>query len=101
MIAKLPTDVYVQEVNDDFAKEFTKTAKSVIGHPATAEIVSEKTGTKVEMNREQITLNPGDELLVFQLLQRLPEGKTLTKEEMQEIPAKWILVKVKEVKACS
>jgi hypothetical protein len=41
-----------------------------------------------------IILNPGDEVLVFQLLKRLEEGKVLSREEIKALPVAWRKVKV-------
>jgi hypothetical protein len=50
---------------------------SVIGHEGTAELISKKLGLPVSANRIQVKLERGDILVVFQLLQRLPEGTLL------------------------
>jgi len=54
-------------------------AKSCIGHSDTAAVLSQFAGCEIKFNRENITLNSGDILLVAQLQGgRLPEGaKTL------------------------
>lgn len=66
---------------------------SAVGHKATAEIISKLIGYPVEMNRIQVKLNKDDELLVFQLLTRLEEGKVLTNEEIEAIPHQWYWIK--------
>jgi len=55
---------------------------SVVGHQATAEILSVLLGVEVPFNRIAITMRAGDALLVFQLRVRLEEGRILTKEEV-------------------
>ena len=64
-------------------KEFTFT--SAIGHEATAKLITELTGVYVPLSRIQVTLNPGDNGIVFRLLNRLPEGKVLSYEELKNI----------------
>lgn len=66
-------------------------AVSAIGHEGTAQIVSEILGVEVPANRVMIKLDHGDEVLVFQLLQRQPEGKVLSKAELEAIvnSGKW------------
>lgn len=58
---------------------------SAIGHPGTAEVMTQVLGFEVKANRAYITLNPGDMALVFQITERLPEGKVLTAEELKEL----------------
>ena len=50
---------------------------SAIGHPDTARVVSDMLGFKVPAQRINISLEPGDLLVVAQLIGgRLPEGAT-------------------------
>ena len=95
MLDSFPSDVNVTEVSVEFAKEFVKGAESVIGHSSTAEVVSRLLGVEVPVNRVMLKLKQGDQLLVFQLLVRLEEGRVLTDEELLELPYKFILVTVK------
>ena len=80
----------VDEVKQILARGFT----SVIGHEATAKIVSLQIGVPVPVNRVSVQLVPGDILVVFQLLTRLPEGKILTEQEMKQVQARWYVVTV-------
>jgi len=57
---------------------------SCIGHKETAEFLTLLLDVEVKFNRENIKLNYGDRMIVFQLNERLPEGKILTKEELQK-----------------
>ena len=86
--------VVVEEIDTETVKELLKNSDfiSAIGHEATAKVISQKLGINVEANRVQIKMNRGDVLIVFQLLQRLPEGKVLSEEEIQQIPCKWFEV---------
>lgn len=59
--------------------------KSVIGHESTAKILSELLGIEVKVNRIKITLDKDTVLYVFQLLERLPEGKILSTEELKKL----------------
>jgi hypothetical protein len=59
---------------------------SAIGHEATANFISQILGVSIPVNRIAITMKPGDKALVFQLLQRLPEGRVLSFEELQAVP---------------
>jgi hypothetical protein len=59
---------------------------SAIGHPSSAEFLSALLQITIPVNRIEITMQPGDAALVFRLKSRLPEGKVLTREEIQQIP---------------
>jgi len=62
-------------LSENAFKEFAKGAKSIVGHEDTARVLS------VEFNRESVTLEKGDILLVAQLVGgRLPEGATTLPE---------------------
>ena len=62
---------------------------SAVGHEPTAQLLSEMLGISVSPNRIAIKLEKGDSVIVFQLMQRLPEGKVLSKEEILQLPHKW------------
>jgi len=62
---------------------------SAVGHEPTAQLLSEMLGISVSSNRIQVKLEKGDVLVIYQLLQRLPEGKVLSKEEILQLPHKW------------
>jgi len=59
---------------------------SAIGHPASASILSEILEQEVPLNRIRIVMQAGDLALVLRLLQRLPEGKILSHQELKQIP---------------
>jgi hypothetical protein len=60
---------------------------SAVGHESTAQLLTDLLGTEIVPNRIAITLVPGDQLIVAQLLVRLPEGAVLTREEIQTLYA--------------
>ena len=87
--------VWTKEVTLSKVKELLSTSFiSAVGHSATADFISAITGIEVPINRVAITLRDGDELLVLQLLARLPEGVVLSKEEVEKVPHKWYLVRL-------
>jgi len=59
--------------------------KSVVGHPATAQFLSELIGVKIDANREMYKMSKDDVLIVAVLGVRLPEGKVLSKEEVEAL----------------
>ena len=58
---------------------------SAIGHPATAALITKILGIDVLPNRINVTLEDGDEALVFQVATRLPEGKILSEGELWDL----------------
>jgi hypothetical protein len=65
---------------------------SAIGHEATAKFLSRLLGVDIPVNRKTVKLER--DAVVFQLLQRLPEGKVLSDEEIKQIPYKFYHVSV-------
>lgn len=61
------------------------TVKSVVGHQATASVLSQLLGIPVSCNRVPYTLSKDESLIVFQLKTRLEEGKVLTEEELKAL----------------
>jgi ribosomal protein S27AE len=100
MIASPEAVIHVEEISKGRAAIEVTAAlhddrfKSVIGHEATASILSELLGIQVAVNRERITLRNGDELIVFQLLTRLPEGKILAVDEIRKLGYRFFLVSI-------
>lgn len=67
------TPITMQEVKELLTNDFV----SAIGHADTANILSNILNTSIPMNRINISLTPGDVLVVAQLTGgRLPEGST-------------------------
>jgi hypothetical protein len=78
--------VYVKRISIDEAKSIIKEwkddIKSVVGHQATAEILSLLLNMKIEVNRVEVKLDPQkDAMIVFQLKRRLAEGQILKSRE--------------------
>jgi len=69
---------------------------SAVGHQSTAEIMSAVLGIPVLYNRAQVFLEPGDEAVCFILRARPPEGRVLSKEELQQLGFYFIHAKVLE-----
>jgi len=68
--------------------------ESAVGHESTAKVLSQLLGVEVKTERKEIKLKKGDKLIVFQLLQRLPEGTILSEEELKQLQFKFFLVQV-------
>lgn len=74
-----PLDAY--EAGERIAGEFT----SAIGHEATAALLSKLLRRIIPVNRITITMQPGDQALVFRIRTRLPEGMVLSAADMANI----------------
>lgn len=57
----------------------------VIGHQSTVDFVNSLFHKSFQVNRAQVKLKHGDEVVLVQLLERLPEGKVLSKSEMLDM----------------
>ena len=79
--------------NLDSAREFVASgAESAIGHASTAQVISTLLGVDVKQNRVRVSLQPGDQALVFQLSARPPEGRVLNSQEIEDIGYSWGLM---------
>lgn len=96
MISEVPAVIRIDEISLEEAKRLLSAGDfvSAVGHEATADVVSRLTGVDIKFNRINIKLDKGDQLIVFQLLGRLPEGKILSEEEIKSLPYKFFLVTV-------
>ena len=83
------------DVREIFQRRLAPTAwESAVGHEGTARVLSEILGVEIPAQRKFVKLQPGDAVLVFQLYERLPEGKVLSESEIREIVERgnWRLV---------
>ncbi|MEM1694857.1 MAG: DUF1874 domain-containing protein [Ignisphaera sp.] len=69
---------------EDFCREISDAINS-IGHASTASVINTLCNTNLTSNRIEIKLHDGDELIVFQLKMRPPEGKVYTTEELIQL----------------
>jgi hypothetical protein len=58
---------------------------SAVGHPGTAQLLTELLGIQVPVNRVAVQLKSDDIGIHFVLRERLPEGKVLSKEELAKL----------------
>ena len=87
MLQKKSGTVKTKPVELQEVKELLKehTAISYISHQSTAQVLSRLLGQEVKANRQNLILEDGDRLLVFQLNVRPKEGQVFTEEELQDI----------------
>ena len=62
---------------------------SAIGHEPTASLLSRMLRVDIPFNRIQIKMDVGDRAIVFRLLERLPEGKIFTEDELWHVPCEF------------
>ena len=67
---------------------------SVVGHQSTADFLSSAMGMPVVFNREQVRVKYGDSIYIAQLNTRLPEGKILTRQEMDTVEVQFYVINV-------
>jgi hypothetical protein len=58
---------------------------SAVGHEASAKALETVLDIPVPVNRIEITAQPGDTIIAMKLHKRLPEGKVLSLEELNEL----------------
>ncbi len=69
------------------AREFVRNGKfvSAVGHESTAKLLSKLLNVEIKTNRVFVSMEKGDEALAIQLMERIPEGKVLDIEEIEEM----------------
>ncbi len=95
----LPVNIEIKELSkaDTISILKSRGFVSQIGHPSTAEILTEQLGMKIDFHRETLTFTKDTEIIVAQITitKRLQEGKVLSKEEMLNYPIRYIHVTIK------
>lgn len=98
-LPKLPAFIELKELSktDTISVLKTRGFVSQIGHPATAEILTEQLGMKIDFNRATLSFTKDTEFIVAQvtLNKRLQEGQVLSKEEMFNCSVRYVHVTVK------
>jgi hypothetical protein len=96
MLSSSETELKVKEITVEQARSFLKNQEfvSAVGHSSTAEVLSRLLDIEIVPNRVSIKISKNDQLLVFQLLVRLEEGRVLSREELLALPFKFYLVEV-------
>jgi hypothetical protein len=82
--------IHVQELTLTEAQQFAHGAMSSVGHANTAELFSQLLGRPVPMNRQTISLEPEDKILIGQYVgERLDE---YAKHRPEHALIKWLLI---------
>ena len=92
MLSYLAATIIVTPLTLEAAREAALGLPSAVGHADTARVFSSQLGIEVPMARVNVSLAPGDQLLVGQYKgPRLPEGATTLPEGAT---IEWCVVKV-------
>lgn len=80
-------ELAVTKIDLEDAREWIRNGEfvSAVGHESTAKLLSELLGVEIPMNRIFVNMQRGDEALAIQFLERIQEGKVLTKEELERM----------------
>ena len=76
-----------KKIDLEQAREWVKKGDftSAVGHESTAKLLSELLGVEIKPNRIFVDMQKGDEALAIQFLERIQEGKVLSKEELEQM----------------
>jgi len=76
-----------RQIGLDEAREWIRKGDfiSAVGHESTAKLLSELLGAEIKPNRIFVDMDVNDEALAIQFLQRIQEGKILSKEELEKL----------------
>jgi hypothetical protein len=69
---------------------------SAVGHESTSVLLTEILGVEVPFNRIAVSVKPGDIIIHFVLRTRLPEGKVLNLQELQNLDYDFVISQVEE-----
>ena len=88
--------LFFAQITLDMARNFVNDnggIHSIVGHQATADLLSVKLGCPVPLNRENYKKEKDDRIIVCLPNKRLEEGKILSAEELSQIEVKFWLIK--------
>ena len=85
---------HIRPISTSEARSLVQTKKTIsaIGHQATADVMTTLLGKRIPVNRIKFAQQPGQVALVFKLQDRIPEGKILIIEEIDQIGYRFLLL---------
>jgi len=83
-------NISTEEASDLLRGEF----QSCVGHESTAQLLTEKLAVHVECRRVSISIQPGDTLIVAQLMGERKEYRDMSREEIEAYPVQFFLVRI-------
>ena len=80
----------VVEISQESARKYLENEFiSAVGHESTAELISTLLKKEINCNRITVQAKPGDTCVCFKLNSRPPEGKILSKEDLENLEFSW------------
>ena len=93
---KSDTMLFFAQITLDIARFYINDSGkiySIVGHQATADLLSTKLGYPVPFNRDNYKKEKDDKIIVCLPNKRLEEGQVLSKEELSQIDVRFWLIK--------
>jgi len=91
MIKQFPIGISVNKIDKEwfcFNLNADPQVVNAIGHDSTVYLINKLCGTNFQKNRIEVEMSRGDSTLVIMISERLPEGKVLNQEEIEEMLVK-------------
>lgn len=85
VVTSYGTYTYEPLTLDEVRRLISEGFASAIGHPETAEVLSELLNTIVQVNRSEYIQQPDEKAIIFKLKPRIPAGTILSRQEIQEV----------------
>ena len=76
---------YVPLTREEVCDLIVEGFASAMGHPETAEVLSELLNSPVPVNRVEYVQQPGEKAIIFKLKSRIPAGTILSRKELEEV----------------
>jgi len=91
MLKEFPTTITVDKIDrDEFCLDLEMRLEenelvNAIGHDSTVNLINKLCKVQPQKNRIEVKMNEGDRALVIMIAERLPEGKILSDEEIEDM----------------
>jgi len=91
MLKEFPATITVDKIErDEFCLEVEMRLEenelvNAIGHDSTVNLVNKLCDVQLQKNRVEIKMSEGDRALIVIVTERLPEGKVLSDEEIEDM----------------
>jgi len=91
MVKEFPTTITVDKIErDEFCLKVEMRLEdnelvNAIGHESTVNLVNKLCEVQLQKNRIEVKMSEGDRALIVMVAERLPEGKILSDEEIEDM----------------
>ena len=91
MLKEFPTNLTIDRIDrDEFCMDLEMRLEdgelvNAIGHDSTVNLVNKLCDVQLQKNRIEVKISKGDRALVITIAERLPEGKVLSSEEIEDM----------------